>query len=126
MRLKLVRDNTSIDFFNRARLWLGISFVMMIGDLVGLHHVQPEVPVDVAAYRDVLAPLDLGDVSIAEVFDPTFEENQHVTMVRIQAQEGDERIASETIAEIQAALHTIDPGMEFPSVSSVFFIRSRK
>lgn len=135
MRLKLVRDSTSIDFFKRARLWLGISLVMMVvafGSFViqGLNfgidfqggtsiRTQSEVPVDVAAYRDVLAPLELGDVSIAEVFDPTFEESQHVTMVRIQAQEGEERIASDTIAEIQSALRTIDPGMEFPSVSSV-------
>ncbi len=48
------------------------------------------VPVDVAEYRAALAPLDLGDVSITEVFDPTFAEDQNVAMVRIQAQEGDE------------------------------------
>jgi preprotein translocase subunit SecF len=29
-------------------------------------------PVDVGAYRDALAALELGDVSITEVFDPTF------------------------------------------------------
>ena len=135
MRLKLVRDDTTIDFFKRARLWLGISLVMMVvafGSFAvqGLNYgidfqggtsirTQSTVPVDVAAYRDALAPLQLGDVSIAEVFDPTFAEDQHVAMVRIQAQEGEERIASETIEKIQTALRTIDPGMEFPSVSSV-------
>ncbi|MEN9011294.1 MAG: protein translocase subunit SecF, partial [Yoonia sp.] len=30
MRLKLVRDNTSIDFFSKARIWLGISMIMMV------------------------------------------------------------------------------------------------
>ncbi|WP_439155738.1 protein translocase subunit SecF [Yoonia sp.] len=135
MRLKLVRDDTTIDFFKRARLWLGISLVMMAVAFVsfaiqGLNYgidfqggtsirTQSEVPVDVAAYRDALAPLELGDLSIAEVFDPTFAENEHVAMVRIQAQEGDERIASETIEQIQTALRTVDPGMEFPSISSV-------
>lgn len=135
MRLKLVRDDTTIDFFKRARIWLGISLVMMVvafGSFViqGLNYgidfqggtsirTQSTIAVDVAAYRDALAPLQLGDVSIAEVFDPTFAEDQHVAMVRIQAQEGQERIASETIESIQTALRTIDPGMAFPSVSSV-------
>jgi preprotein translocase subunit SecF len=45
--------------------------------------------VDVGAYRDALAPLGLGDVSITEVFDPTFSRaDQNVAMIRIQAQEG--------------------------------------
>ena len=74
---------------------------------------------DVAAYRTALEPLELGDISIAEIFDPSFEENQNVAMVRIQAQEGDERIATETIEAVQAALQTIDPNMSFPSVESV-------
>ncbi|MCG3266448.1 protein translocase subunit SecF [Yoonia sp. I 8.24] len=65
---------------------------------------QSEVSVDVAAYRSALEPLGLGDVSIAEVNDPSFDDNQHVAMVRIQAQEGDERIASETIQAVQFAL----------------------
>lgn len=58
-------------------------------------------------------------MSIAQVEDPLFDEDQFVTMVRVQAQEGDERIASETITAIQTALRTIDPGMTFPSVESV-------
>ena len=135
MRLKLVRDDTSIDFFKRARLWLGISLVMMVvafGSFLvqGLNfgidfqggtsiRTQSEQPVDVAAYRSALEPLGLGDISIAEVFDPSFDENQHVAMVRIQAQEGDERIASETIQAVQTALQTVDPNMTFPSVESV-------
>jgi hypothetical protein len=54
-------------------------------------------PVDVGAYRDALAPLDLGDVSITEVFDPTFDADQHVAMIRIQAQEGQESVTPETV-----------------------------
>ena len=30
MRLKLVRDDTTFDFFGRTKLWLGISGVMMV------------------------------------------------------------------------------------------------
>ena len=135
MRLRLVREKTSVDFFSRARLWLGISLVAVVlalGSFLiqGLNYgidfqggtsirTQSEVPVDVAAYRDVLEPLGLGDISITEVFDPSFDVNQNVAMVRIQAQEGDERIATETIESVQTALQTIDPGMIFPSVESV-------
>ena len=135
MRLKLVRENTSIDFFSRARIWLGLSMILMVVALAsfsiqGLNfgidfqggtsiRTDSSVPVDVAEYRSVLDPLDLGDVSIAPVDDPLFEADQHVALVRVQAQEGDERIASDTIEAIQSALRTIDPGMTFPSVESV-------
>ena len=135
MRLRLVRDKTSIDFFSRARIWLGISMIAMVIALAsfliqGLNYgidfqggtsirTESAQPVDVAAYRAVLEALDLGDISIAEVDDPLFDEDQHVALVRVQAQEGDERIASETISAIQAALRSIDPDMTFPSVESV-------
>jgi len=40
-------------------------------------------------------------------------------MVRIQAQEGQESVTSETIAKIEAALQAVDPSITFPSVESV-------
>ena len=135
MRLRLVRENTTIDFFSKARIWLGISMVAMVIAFAsfliqGLNYgidfqggtsirTDSSIPVDVAEYRAVLEALDLGDISIAEVDDPLFDEDQHVALVRVQAQEGDERIASETIEAIQSALRTIDPAMTFPSVESV-------
>jgi hypothetical protein len=50
----------------------------------------------VGAYRDALQTLELGDVAITEVFDPTFDADQHVAMIRIQAQEGQESVSAET------------------------------
>ena len=135
MRLKLVRDNTSIDFFAKARIWLGISLVMMVVALgsfliQGLNYgidfqggtsirTQSEVVVDVASYRAALVPLELGDVSITEVFDPSFETNQNVAMVRIQAQAGEESVTNETITAVQDALRGVSPNITFPSVESV-------
>ncbi|MDO6589773.1 protein translocase subunit SecF [Loktanella sp. D2R18] len=135
MRLKLVRENINIDFFSKARIWLGISLVMMVvalgsfliqGLAFGIDfqggtsiRTQSEVSVDVAAYRSALEPLGLGDVSIAEVNDPSFDDNQHVAMVRIQAQEGDERIATETVEAIEIALTTLEPTLTFQSIESV-------
>ena len=135
MRLKLVRDNTSNDFFAKARIWLGISLVMMVVALgsfliQGLNYgidfqggtsirTQSEVVVDVASYRAALVPLELGDVSITEVFDPSFEANQNVAMVRIQAQAGEESVTNETITAVQDALRGVSPNITFPSVESV-------
>ncbi|MEM6634778.1 MAG: protein translocase subunit SecF [Pseudomonadota bacterium] len=135
MRLRLVPSETSWDFFSRARLTLGLSALLMViafgsfliqglnfgidfrgGTTVRTEAVQP---VDVGAYRDAIAPLQLGDVSITEVFDPNFEADQNVAMIRIQAQEGEESVTAELIEAVQAALKEVDPSMTFPSVESV-------
>ena len=113
MRLRLVPENTSWDFFSRPKLWLGISAALILLSLVsfvlqGLNYgidfrggttirTESAEPVDVGAYRDALQSLELGDITISEVFDPTFGPDQNVAMVRIQAQEGQESVAVETI-----------------------------
>ena len=135
MRLKLVKQGTNIDFFSRAKLWLGISGTLMVVALVsfllqGLNfgidfqggtsiRTDAEVAVDVGAYRAALEPLELGDVSITEVFDPSFDADQHVAMIRVQAQEGQESVSSDTIGEIEAVLKAVEPTLEFTSVESV-------
>ncbi|MDG1864012.1 MAG: protein translocase subunit SecF [Yoonia sp.] len=135
MRMRLVPDDTKINFFKHAKVTFGGSIVLLIASLVvfltmGLNfgidfkggttiRTQSENAVDVGAYRAAIAPLDLGDVTITEVFDPTFAANQNVAMVRIQAQEGDESVAIQTINDVEAALQTVDPSLTFPSVESV-------
>jgi preprotein translocase subunit SecF len=135
MRLRLVPDNTKINFFGYAKVTFGGSVVLLVASLVvylfmGLNfgidfkggttiRTDSTAAVDVAAYRAAVTPLGLGDVTITEVFDPTFADDQHVAMVRIQAQEGQESVTSETIAKIEAALQAVDPSITFPSVESV-------
>jgi preprotein translocase subunit SecF len=135
MRLRLVPDNTNINFFGYAKVTFGGSVVLLVASLVvylimGLNfgidfkggttiRTDSTAAVDVAAYRAAVTPLGLGDVTITEVFDPTFADDQHVAMVRIQAQEGQESVTSETIAKIEAALQAVDPSITFPSVESV-------
>ena len=134
MRLKLVPQETSWDFFRHARLTFGASVVAMIVSIIlffmmGLNfgidfrggttiRTDAEQAVDVGAYRDALQPLGLGDVSITEVFDPT-KPDQNVTQIRIEAQEGDESVAEGTIEAVLAALQAIDPSVTFQEVSSV-------
>jgi len=134
-RLKLVPENTTIDFFRWAPVTFGASVVAVILSLIawgvmGLNfgidfmggttiRTESAQPVDVGAYRQALQPLDLGDVSITEVFDPTFGPEQNVAQVRIQAQDGTEAVSPETIQAVEAALRTVDPSITFPAVESV-------
>ncbi len=134
-RLKLVPDRTNIDFFRMPVITLGISGLAMVLSVVaflvlGLNYgidfrggttlrTESTKPVDIAAYRKALAPLELGDVTITEVFDPTFGPDRNVTQIRIQQQEGDEAVTVETISRVKDALRKIDPEMKFPSVESV-------
>jgi len=137
MRLRLVKQGTNFDFFKRWKLWLGISGLMMVVAFVsfmlqGLNfgidfrggttiRTESTQPVDVGVYRDAIAPLGLGDVSITEVFDPIFEADQNVAMIRIQAQDGEEAVTGALIEEIGVALQAADPGLKLPfaSVESV-------
>ena len=135
MRLKLVPDQTNWDFFKYRTVTFGVSVVMMIASValwltVGLNfgidfrggttlRTQSEQAVDVGSYRTAIDPLGLGDVSISEVFDPSFDANQHVAMIRIQSQEGEESLPADTIAAVEAALKTVDETVHFTQVESV-------
>ncbi len=133
--LQLVPQITNWDFFKRWRLWLGMSgflIVVAMGSflLQGLNYgidfrggtmirTQSAEQVDVGVYRDAIAPLELGDVSISEVFDPSFAEDQNVTMIRIQAQDGQESVPQDTIDAVEAAMQEAVPDITFTAVESV-------
>ncbi len=135
MRLKLVPADTTLDFFKRARLWLGISGVLVVVaflsflvqglnfgiDFRGGTSLRTEAaqPVDIAAYRAAIAPLGLGDVAISEVFDPSFGPDENVAMIRIQAQDDQESVTGETVEQVEAALQEVDPSLRFTAVESV-------
>src|SRR6056297_1670919 len=100
MRLRLVPRNTNWDFMRYRKWTFGASLVAMGASLliwliVGLNfgidflggttiRTESTQAVDVGAYRAALDPLGLGDVTITEVFDPTFAPDQNVAQVRIQ------------------------------------------
>ncbi|MBM9594921.1 protein translocase subunit SecF [Roseitranquillus sediminis] len=135
MRLRLVPNETRIDFFRYAKVTFGGSLIAMLLSLVlwltmGLNfgidfrggttiRTESTQAVDVGVYRSALQPLNLGDVTITEVFDPTFGDERNVAMVRIQAQEDQESVSAQTISDVEAALQTVDPSITFPSVESV-------
>ncbi len=133
--LRLIPDDTNIDFFGLAKITFGASCVAVVLSIVvwlvmGLNYgidfrggttirTESAQEVDVAAYRAALDPLGLGDVSISEVFDPTSAGDKKVAMIRIQAQDGEEAASPETIGKIQTALKTVVPDVEFTSTESV-------
>ena len=135
MRLKLVRSETNFDFFSKLRLWVGLSLVLLILSLgsvltQGLNfgidflggttiRTQSTQAVDVGAYRDSLSVLDLGDLSISEIFDPNFDDDQHVAMIRIQQQSGDDISVNDVTEDALLALKSFDPNISFVSVESV-------
>ena len=135
MRLKLIKGKSNYNFFGKWKLWLGISSTLIILSCVSLFfqglnygidfrggttiRTESEITVNVSQYRQALDVLNLGDIVITEVFDPTFRENQNVTQIRIEAQDGDESITASTVKSVEVALSAVDPGIKFPLVESV-------
>ena len=134
-RLRLAPEKTNIDFFQYQWITFGGSMALMVlafilWGVMGLNfgidfqggttiRTESTQVVDVGAYRTALTGLDLGDVSINEVFDPSFRADQHVAMVRIAALDGHEAVTPETLDKVKATLTAMDPAITFPSVESV-------
>ena len=129
MRLKLVPDNIKINFFQSTRLTFGASVLAMIisiflfffnGLNLGIDFLGGTTirTVDVAAYRAALKPLDLGDVTVTEIFDVT-KPDLNAAQIRFEAQSGEEAATVEVIRAVKAALLSLDETITFPQVESV-------
>jgi preprotein translocase subunit SecF len=134
-RLKIVPEKTNFDFFraqwltfggSMALTLLGIALWAIMGLNFGIDfrggttiRTESTTPVDVGLYRDALSGMDLGDVSITQVFDINFAEDQHVAQVRIAPQDGQEAVTPETLVQVEAALKSVDPAITFAEVQSV-------
>lgn len=134
-RLKLVPEKTTWDFFRWASLTFGASVAGVVASIIlvavaGLNfgidfkggttiRTESAEVVNVGAYRAALDELKMGDVTITEVRDPTFRPDQNVAMIRVQAQAGQEALAPEDVARVQAALTKVAPDVKFTSVETV-------
>ena len=135
MRLKLVPKNTSWNFFSRSKLWIGISIILVVLSLISFFvqslnfgidfrggtsiRTESSEPINVAAYRNALSSLNLGDITISEVFDPSYEDDQNVAMIRIQAQPGQEAATSKLVENSLQKLKAVSEDIKFVSVESV-------
>jgi preprotein translocase subunit SecF len=134
-RLRIAPEKTNIDFFRWQWLTFGSSVLWMVLAFVfwgtmGLNYgiefkggttirTESTTPVDVGAMRAALDGLDLGDVVITEVFDPSFADDQHVAMVRVSAIEGQEAVTPEVLKTAEEALVAADPALKIAAVESV-------
>ena len=134
-RLRLAPEKTSFDFFRYQWVTFGGSIALMLvaflaWGVIGLNYgidfkggttirTESTQVVDVGAYRQTLEKLPLGDVSITEVFDPSFAADQHVAMIRIAALDATASVTPEVLTEVEAALTVLDPAIRFVSVESV-------
>lgn len=137
MRLKLVKTETNIDFFGITKLTFGISTFLMIASVVAffalglnfgidfkggtLLRVQTTEIVDISVYRATMDKLDLGDVSITEVFDPTSDGSTHVVNIKIeqQDQEGPLAAQNDLIKLVKTTLEETIPTISFSQTDSV-------
>ena len=134
MRLKLVPDNTNVNFFQSIRLTFGASVLAIILSIFlfffnGLNlgidflggttiRTDSQTSVDIAAYRAALKPLSLGDVTVTEIFDVT-KPDLNAAQIRFEAQSGEEAATVEVIRSVKAALMSLDETITFPQVESV-------
>lgn len=140
-RLKLVPEKTNFDFFRWQWATFGAAVVLMIASVIlplviGLNfgidfkggttiRTESTTAIDVGVYRSALEPLNLGDVIISEVRDPSFRADQHVAMIRIQMQddgqgaEGQGAQGQELVSKVETALTAVDPALKVTSFESV-------
>jgi preprotein translocase subunit SecF len=134
-RFRLAPEKTSFDFFKHQWLTFGGSMMLTVVAILlwifmGLNfgidfrggttiRTESTTAVDVGAMRDALMQLDLGDVSITQVYDINFAEDQHVAQVRIAPLDGQEAVTPETMAAVEGALKAVDPAITFPATESV-------
>ncbi|WBU63167.1 protein translocase subunit SecF [Paracoccus aerodenitrificans] len=135
-RLKLVPDETKFDFFRYQVYTFGLSAVLMVLSVIvlltmGLNfgidfrggttiRTESTTAFDIGEYRSALDGIEgIGDVSITEVFDPTFGEDRHVAQIRIGSVEDTEAMTPEQISDVETALKEVDPNVTFAAVESV-------
>ena len=134
-RLKLVPDITRYDFFRWQWLTVGASALAVVVSILatifmGLNYgidfrggttirTESTTAFDIGEYRQALDGMGFSDVSITEVFDPSFGTERHVAMVRIGTTDETGSVSPEQLAEVQTALQQVDPQVTFASVESV-------
>jgi len=134
-RLRLAPEKTHIDFFRWQYVTFGGSMVIMLlaflfWGTMGLNfgidfkggttiRTESSTPVDTGLYRQTLDALKVGDISVTQVFDPSFGPNKHVASVRIGAKKGEDQVSENTVKTVETALTKMDPKIQFTSVDSI-------
>lgn len=129
MRLKLVPEQTSVDFLGFSKIAAGLSIIAMVASVVaflamGLNfgidfrggttvEIKTEGPADLAEVRSILGGLDLGDVSVQE-FGAVDE-----VLIRVGQEAGGGNADSAVASAVQSALTDAMPSVEIRRVEEV-------
>lgn len=132
MRLRLIPDDTSFDFFKPLRFWLAISILGVVATLVilpirGLNYgvdflggtlilAEFPQPRDVGEYREVLSALDLGEPTVTEASGGS---GGQVILMRVGNPEVPDEAAPPVVERVRAALDAAFPGVIYLQVDQV-------
>jgi preprotein translocase subunit SecF len=134
MGLRLIPDDTKVDFFRIGKMAVIASIVGMVVALglflvMGLNYgidfrggtlIMAESPEahPIADYRTVLNGLDIGDVAVTEVSTPEGDAGQAVLM-RVGITGEDPDAQSAVVTRVQDALNVAFPGIKYLQVDNV-------
>ncbi|MCI4661769.1 MAG: protein translocase subunit SecF [Neomegalonema sp.] len=120
MRLKLVKDVTTIDFLGMRRLFLSLSAGMIVLSIISLLAFGLNFGIDfrggvlvearlekaepISSVREVLGGLDLGDIAVQEFGDA------NTILARVERQEGGGNAQQAAVGKVSAALQEAFPG----------------
>ena len=142
MRLKLVPDNLSINFFIRIKAIFSVSFFMVIASIIiyfvfGLNYgidfrggtmlmVQSDKEIPINQYRNILRLADVGDTSVTEISDPgakissgMLDKKRNIVLIRIEQVEGQDAVQNESIIKVKSKLTENIDTIKFLQTDSV-------
>ena len=142
MRLKLVPDNSSINFFIRIKAIFLVSFFMVVASILiyfvfGLNYgidfrggtmlmVQSDKEIPINQYRSILKLADVGDTSVTEISDPgakissgMLDKKRNIVLIRIEQVEGQDAVQNDSIIKVKSKLTENINSIKFLQTDSV-------
>ena len=139
MRLRLVPNDTSINFFGRLKVAVWISVIAILLSVIfylfnGLNYgidfrggtmlmIKAPAETSIIEVRKTLKKLDLGDTTVTEVSDPATvlinKSNQPMYLIKIEQQAGNEEVQNEMIINVKNNLEDALSSVSFLQTESV-------
>ena len=139
MRLRLVPNSTSINFFGRSRIAVWISITAILFSIIfyvvnGLNYgidfrggtmlmIKASTDTSIIKVRNTLKKLNLGDTTVTEVSDPTTvlvaKSKQPMYLIKVEQQEGNEEVQNQMIINVKKNLEDTLSSVSFLQTESV-------